>query len=162
MSHFYKIALFTISISAQFAQAQKANNEEIKVILERHNFWRSEVNIPDLSYSKELATVAYSWASELQKTCAFKHSGNSFGENLFKGTAGYYSVGDAIDSWASEQVDYNYENNKCNKGQVCGHYTQIVWKNTKTVGCAKIICNGNVTWVCNYDPPGNYVGQKPY
>ena len=45
---------------------------------------------------------------------------------------------------------------------MCGHYTQIVWKTTTEFGCAKSICEGNVTWVCNYNPPSNWVGEKPY
>lgn len=44
-----------------------------------------------------------------------------------------------------------------------GHFTQIVWKSTKQVGCATVVCNGlgNVDssspipfTVCNYGPPG--------
>jgi pathogenesis-related protein 1 len=38
----------------------------------------------------------------------------------------------------------------------------MVWKNTTEVGCAAIECNGMTLWVCNYNPPGNYRGQKPY
>jgi hypothetical protein len=45
---------------------------------------------------------------------------------------------------------------------VCGHYTQIVWRNTKSVGCAVARGKGVEVWVCNYDPPGNYAGQRPY
>ncbi|XWS52169.1 hypothetical protein CRYUN_Cryun11dG0043900 [Craigia yunnanensis] len=35
---------------------------------------------------------------------------------------------------------------------MCGHYTQIVWKNTRRIGCARVICdNGDVFMTCNYD-----------
>lgn len=53
----------------------------------------------------------------------------------------------------------------------CGHYTQIVWRNTTHVGCATKVCDKNSPfqgftrwqfWVCNYSPPGNFVGQRPY
>jgi len=142
---------------------QEADATEIASILERHNFWRADVGVGELTYSQDLAKEANKWAIALKKQqCAFKHSRTSFGENLFKGTVGYYTVADAVDSWAGEKQDYNYEGNKCAKDKVCGHYTQIVWQNTTEVGCAKNICDGSVTWVCNYNPPGNYVGQKPY
>ena len=144
-------------------QAQPAKEAEISDVLLRHNYWRAEVGVGKIEYSNELADVAFVWAKKLkEKNCAFEHSGNGYGENLFKGTKGYYTVSDAIDSWGAEKKDYNYSKNKCKPGAVCGHYTQIVWKNTTKVGCAQIECNGMVTWVCNYDPPGNYVGQKPY
>jgi pathogenesis-related protein 1 len=45
---------------------------------------------------------------------------------------------------------------------MCGHYTQIVWRNTKAVGCAVGGKGAREVWVCDYDPPGNYVGQRPY
>ena len=49
-----------------------------------------------------------------------------------------------------------------------GHFTQIVWKNTKEVGCATVMCDslGNVDsseampfTVCNYSPAGNANGE---
>jgi pathogenesis-related protein 1 len=48
----------------------------------------------------------------------------------------------------------------------CGHYTQVVWRNTQRVGCGYSTCQSQgytfEIWVCNYDPPGNFIGQTPY
>ena len=46
--------------------------------------------------------------------------------------------------------------------QSCGHYTQVVWANTLSVGCGVAVCPTGTIVVCNYAPPGNYVGEKPY
>ncbi|MGL1885951.1 MAG: CAP domain-containing protein [Reichenbachiella sp.] len=155
--------LASLLISPLFSIAQKANSEEIELLMDRHNVWRTEVGVDKLTYSEELAEVANQWAIQLKKEgCAFKHSQNSYGENLFKGTSGYYTVGDAIDAWGNEKKDFDYKKNQCKKGAVCGHYTQVIWKATTEVGCAKNICNDIVTWVCNYNPPGNFIGVKPY
>ncbi|MBP6876371.1 MAG: hypothetical protein KBD56_09885 [Candidatus Eisenbacteria bacterium] len=43
-----------------------------------------------------------------------------------------------------------------------GHNTQVVWKGTKAVGCAKAFGNGEMIVVCNYSPPGNVPGQSAY
>ncbi len=47
-----------------------------------------------------------------------------------------------------------------------GHYTQIVWKETTKIGAAMfyVKLNGKKTVVvaCNYAPPGNVLGRKPY
>jgi pathogenesis-related protein 1 len=46
---------------------------------------------------------------------------------------------------------------------LCGHYTQVVWKNSMEVGGGMAICdNKSQVWVCNYNPPGNVEGEKPY
>ncbi len=55
-------------------------------------------------------------------------------------------------------------------GQVCGHYTQRVGRETRQVGCAWAQCTRNspfrvstwYLWVCNYALPGNFVGERPY
>lgn len=150
-------------ICIQFSFAQKADDKEIELLVARHNFWRADVGVGEITYSDELAEVANSWAKQLKEQgCEFKHSKNAYGENLFKGTVGYFTAADAVDSWGSEKQDYDYGKNKCAVGKMCGHYTQIVWKNTTEVGCAKVICDGSVIWICNYNPAGNYVGQQPY
>ena len=42
--------------------------------------------------------------------------------------------------------------------------THIVWSSTRRVGCARVDCYGGrgVFITCNYDPPGNYIGERPY
>ena len=61
------------------------------------------------------------------------------------------------------------------KGQtrpiIVGHYTAIVWRDTQQIGAAKLEFElvddaGNsrryIAIICNYDPPGNRTGKKPY
>ncbi|CAN7015733.1 unnamed protein product [Brassica rapa subsp. trilocularis] len=70
---------------------------------------------------------------------------------------------EAVNMWVSEQADYDYGSNTCASGKQCGHYTQIVWKNSARLGCAKVSCDNGQTFItCNYDPQGNFVGQWPY
>ena len=40
-----------------------------------------------------------------------------------------------------------------------GHFTQVVWRGTKRVGCGRSQCKGMDIYVCEYDPPGNWEGQ---
>jgi hypothetical protein len=134
-----------------------------------HNMARANVNpsastpIPPLTWSSEVAAVAQAYA----ENCVFKHSSNSYGENLYATTGGG-SPQDVVGSWVSEVSDYNYGSNSCSG--VCGHYTQVVWANTLRLGCGTAQCTKNSPfgggsweiWVCNYDPPGNWSGQKPY
>ncbi|MEO9870411.1 CAP domain-containing protein [Ekhidna sp.] len=165
-----KIPLFLLSLlwftSSNIPDEQTAlTDEEINMILDRHNYWRADVGVNEkLEWSDEMAALAADWAKKLKrKKCGWEHRpDNKFGENLFKGTAGVFDAAYVVDAWASEKADYNYKRNKCKSGKMCGHYTQMVWQTTKKVGCAKIECDGMDIWVCNYDPPGNWVGKKPY
>ncbi|XVF08006.1 hypothetical protein REPUB_Repub06bG0188000 [Reevesia pubescens] len=59
---------------------------------------------------------------------------------------------------------YDPKSNTCAKGEMCGHYTQVLWKDTVRVGCARVkCCNGKGFYVIyNYDPPGNYINEHPF
>lgn len=67
----------------------------------------------------------------------------------------------AVQFWLYERLDYDYNENECIK--MCGHYSQIVWANSERVGCGRALCSNGWGYiiVCNYDPPGNVVSQKP-
>ena len=44
-----------------------------------------------------------------------------------------------------------------------GHYTQIIWNNTVSVGCGGATGgDGYFRFVCRYSPAGNVIGQKVY
>ena len=142
---------------------------EVEDLLQLHNKTRAEVGVGPLSWSQKLAIYAQEWANHLASTtCRLEHRPRSgrgeheYGENLFMGTAGYYSVADAVKAWVDEKVYYRGETLNASNWNASGHYTQVVWESTTYVGCAKVECKGNIIVVCNYDPPGNILGQKPY
>ncbi|MHB1015206.1 MAG: CAP domain-containing protein [Desulfurivibrionaceae bacterium] len=154
-------------------------------MLQEHNTLRSAVGAPELRWSDALARQAAAWANRLKKeSCTMQHSHGDLGENLYWASplkTGSKSKGSStwkwrllpqsikeknvVASWATEQRWYSRATNTCNAppGKTCGHYTQMVWKNTREVGCAKAVCDDNSqVWVCNYAPAGNVAGQRPY
>ncbi len=143
--------------------------QEVRQVLTSHNEARAKVGLGPLLWSDRLATYAQEWANHLASTSRRMehrpHSGEwkqEHGENLFMGTAGYYGVADAVAMWERERSVYDGGPICESNVHACGHYTQLVLRTTKRVGCAKVQCAGNVIVVCNYDPPGNFLGQKPY
>lgn len=137
-----------------------------------HNEVRAATaSMPRLFWSNDLAAFAQEWADELAaRGCGLEHRPSSgefaqqYGENLFWGSGNTWTPQQVVDAWASEVDFYDYERDTCEAGQMCGHYTAIVWKGTLQVGCARASCDGSVgqVWVCNYNPPGNVEGQRPY
>jgi pathogenesis-related protein 1 len=142
-----------------------------------HNDVRARVSpVPDpplgaLVWSEEAAGVARDWAAR----CRFEHNTGrgALGENVFASSeeAPPDVVEQAIASWAAEEKDFDVVANRCAAGAECGHYTQLVWRATRGVGCAVATCTTGSpvpdegAWtlvVCNYAPPGNIVGEKPY
>lgn len=147
-------------------KVQATTTSDIYQYLKGHNDARAAVGVAPLAWDERLTSYAQWWANQRQYDCALRHSGGPYGENIFwGGGSGYdWSPAYAVQYWVNERNNYDYNSNSCAYGQQCGHYTQIVWRNSKRVGCAKVVCyNGRGTFItCNYDPPGNYVGSWPY
>ncbi|WP_299484555.1 CAP domain-containing protein [Acaryochloris sp. IP29b_bin.137] len=133
-----------------------------KEMLNAHNQWRQSVGIPPLTWSDNLAKHAQEWANYLAKDNfkLYHRPNNPYGENLTWAAYQKLSPTQVVNMWGEEVKDYNYDTNRCSG--VCGHYTQLVWENTTEVGCAQVRSGHQEVWVCNYNPPGNYRGQKPY
>jgi len=123
-----------------------------------------------LCWNASVASGAQAWAN----ACSWRHNPNlsNLGENIAAlggdESAGGWRV--ALALWADEAANYDYANNACSG--VCGHYTQLVWRSTTQVGCGLKVCTTGSpfgprgsTWtmiVCDYRPPGNFNGQRPY
>ncbi len=154
-----------------------------------HNAARRSLDLdpplPDLVWSEELADFAQEWAETLvnDDNCGtiFHRMQNMYGENIAsRGTMPFrveYSPEEAVESWFSEIDCWEYGTirgtESCEAACIsdlnstgCGHFTQIAWRNTRAVGCGYATCESQgwttEVWVCNYDPPGNYIGQTPF
>lgn len=149
-----------------------------------HNEARAALGLPDLSWSPEIAEFAQQWSDSLvEEQCgSIAHRNQDrYGENI--AMRGSTRSGDvftpeaAVAGWVAEEACWEFGTisgtERCDTACVrdlssngCGHYTQVVWRNTQRVGCGYSTCRGGnfnyEVWVCNYDPPGNYIGQEPY
>jgi uncharacterized protein YkwD len=134
---------------------------KLEGLTDAHNAVRKKVGVPPLRWSRSLARHAQSWADRLAaQDCALKHRpSDKYGENLFWSSQPA-TASEVVAEWGSEAAGYDHRTNRCKA--TCGHYTQVVWSSTKIVGCGVASCGGGDVWVCNYDPPGNIVGRKPY
>jgi chitinase len=128
--------------------------------------------LPSMSWSDGAAAAADAWARQ----CTWAHDPKlrtlGYGQNLFASTSAPTPAA-VVTNWASEAANYDYASNTCAAGKVCGHYTQVVWRTSVGLGCSMVRCNtgspfgsfnGGVWWnvACDYAPPGNWIGQRPY
>lgn len=150
--------------SSEGTEASSSESGRMVGITEAHNVIRREYGVPELSYEPELEAVSAEWIAHLASSgCMLEHNWDSpLGENLF--WSNYPETPEAVVGWwASEVQFYDYESNSCEPGQMCGHFTQVVWSTTERVGCAVGACDdGSEIWMCNYDPAGNTIGVLPY
>lgn len=140
----------------------------ISAMLQQHNSYRAALQLPPLEWSPALASDAFDWARQLAEADKGQHDpgiAGKEGENLWWGTANAFSFGDMVRAWGNEKKFFRegiFPDCKTSRGAVVGHYTQIVWRNTRSVGCALVGNGRNDFLVCRYSPPGNVIGQRPY
>jgi Raf kinase inhibitor-like YbhB/YbcL family protein len=148
--------------------AQGITAEDKEQLITYHNEVRNEVGVGPVSWSDEAAALAQKWADHLAATGEFKHNeqkGN-FGENIAINS----SVLGGAKAWYSEIKDYRPGAKIGEPGaqfEIVGHYTQMIWNSTEKIGAGVAVMSkgdfiGQVVLVCNYAPPGNYLGEIPY
>ena len=159
MSH----RLLALAAAGLLAAPAFAATLDPDTLVAAHNKYRAEVSVPPLTWSAEVAASAQAWAEDMASSGKFRHSGSRYGENIWAGTANAYSLDEMVTSWGDEKANFEYgTSSNSRNGGVVGHYTQIIWRNSTQVGCGLASGGGTDYFVCQYNPPGNYVGQQPY
>ncbi|XP_004624495.1 peptidase inhibitor 16 [Octodon degus] len=164
-------ALLLLLATAGPTTALKEDEKQLMVQL--HNLYRTQVSPPasdmlQMRWDPELAAFAKAYAQK----CVWGHNKDRGrrGENLFAITDEGLDLPLAVEEWHHEREHYNFSAAVCATGQMCGHYTQVVWSKTERIGCGSHFCETlqgveetNIhLLVCNYEPPGNVKGQRPY
>jgi uncharacterized protein YkwD len=106
-----------------------------------------------------MTAVAQNWANTLAARNIFAHSGTQgYGENIYASTSRSVTGRDPVDLFYAEIKYYNY--NAPGFSKATGHFTQVVWKSSKSIGVGVAKGRDGTTYVVvNYYPQGNYQGQ---
>ena len=114
---------------------------------------------PALTIDPALDKKAQAYAEHLAKIGKMVHDPtnrkNLLGENLAHGSNAITKV--SVRGWYNEITSFNFKNPGFS--MKTGHFTQLVWKNTKKAGFGVAIESKGVFVVCKYSPPGNVDGQ---
>jgi pathogenesis-related protein 1 len=159
-----------VTIDSQFSKQS---------LLDAHNKAREDVGVMSkYTWSDTISRDAQRYADEMALSGVWEHDAKNhtgyangpYGEKLviskFKPT---YSF--ATKALVDEKEFYHYgkigDEDTCDTGKVCGHYTQVVWERSREVGCAvsRYVTGQHKDWyiiVCKYQEPGNYLNETPY
>ncbi|KAJ5135642.1 uncharacterized protein N7515_004920 [Penicillium bovifimosum] len=152
----------------------KAANSYQESLLYNHNIHRSKHTANSLAWSQDLADKARTLAMR----CKYEHDtsiggGAQYGQNIGYGVDAAQVGEDIISKMMYKDEEPHFQNlygqatPDMSNFDAWGHFTQIVWKQTKEVGCFTYTCpdlantgakNSPFT-VCNYMPAGNYAGE---
>ncbi|XP_036597480.1 Golgi-associated plant pathogenesis-related protein 1 [Trichosurus vulpecula] len=128
-------------------------------LLKAHNEYRRRHGCPPIKLDNKLNHDAQQYADALATTKVLKHSSESSrgncGENL--AWASYDQQGrDVADRWYSEIRNYDFKSPGFSPES--GHFTAMIWKNTKKMGVGKACANDGSSYVvARYFPAGNIV-----
>ncbi|XP_054793807.1 pathogenesis-related protein 1-like [Prosopis cineraria] len=127
--------------------------------LRAHNRARDDVGVGPMRWDPDLAKYAQDHGNKLKVSCRIVPSAGPYSENLAR-NRGDLTASRAVNMWVSEKPNYDYESNSC-KGGPCLQYTQVVWKKSIWLGCAKVRCDNGLGTIiiCIYNPKGNIKGN---
>lgn len=139
------------------------NSAISKWVLQFHNEFRAQFGTAPVTWDASLAQTE----ADHTKSCEWKHQG---GDNLamvaMSGTGVNTPATNLMTGWADEWKDsYGPDG----KATALNHFTEMVWKDVKSIGCSwNIDCKGefwngyehNIYFTCKYSPAGNFVGQQ--
>ena len=146
---------------------KKAIHQLWKKTLEKHNEFRKKHRIENLELNETLCEIAQSRAEKYSKTDLEKlymippnlYKGDIVGENIAI-IDNYDDINfeDIINKWYEEKQKYDFNSN--NYIENTGHFTQLIWKETKEVGFGhKKSFNGKMYFIAIYYPAGNIFRQ---
>jgi pathogenesis-related protein 1 len=166
ISYFQFFLFFSFYCGSLTSQSHRIVYSEAdrQAILLAHNQERRLVGNQDLTWDYDLEEFAADWASTLaSRGSGLSHRpNNKYGENCYWSSTSYVNPDAAILSFNEEKKIYRYGPVSYQNYGVTGHYTQVVWYRTTKVGCAAVSGNSGTFVVCNYNPPGNFIGDYPY
>ncbi|MGH0176932.1 UNVERIFIED_CONTAM: hypothetical protein FKN15_073962 [Acipenser sinensis] len=132
--------------------------------LESCNERRSAHGAKPLTEDPEMSRGAESWARHLLSQRKLKHSTTSHGENIWAKMGGADATltgREVVDAWYEEMKNYDFS--QPGYQEKTGHFTQLVWRGSRTVGVGSASDRkGTIIIVAQFQPPGNITNPGFY
>lgn len=149
-------------------QVSDAADADPRDWLAAHNRAREDVGLPPLAWSDRLARDAAGWARYLARSNRYDHASpdarRGQGENLWRGPKGYWTAWEKVGFFLAEKRHFRPGDfpdvSRTGRWSDVAHYTQIIWPQTREVGCALAQTVSDEVLVCRYWPAGNIWGAR--
>lgn len=150
------------------------------VMTNYHNIHRTNHSVSTVTWNSSLADSAL----QVAQRCVFEHdmdvNGGGYGQNIAawgasdvsSGEENKYGAVSVTDQWYNSEMENWSYYGQANPPDgmdidLYGHFTQVVWKDTVSIGCATAYCPDGEMYsgmnayftVCNYFGPGNWGGE---
>ena len=134
------------------------NNNLYEILLNKHNYYRKFYNSPELELNDDLCKLAQEYAdkcADLQSTdlSPVLYENECIGESISELNGDISTSSTICDEWAQEKKDFDFRS-KIYNGKA-KHFTQMIWKNTRSVGFGFSSSNNKNYFVSFYFPAGN-------
>lgn len=162
----------TTASTASQSTSTSVSSDYQQGILDSHNIHRRNASVSDLVWSDDMASIA----AEIAASCVYAHDtttgGGGYGQNIGAGSPPSGVPAMITNEMYNDEINwyplpYGVANPDMTNFEHWGHYSQIVWKSTTSVGCATQYCPNGLAntgsdvspyfTVCNYDPPGLFL-----
>lgn len=167
LKHFLAAVSSSVALAAPALAQPPALDPLSARLLAAHNRERAAVGVPPLQWDPFLASAAASYGPSIAAVGRLQHSPRASRpgqrENLWMGTRGAFSPEQMVGSWAEERSMFRpgiFPNvSRTGNWLDVSHYTTMIWRTTRRVGCAVYRTASWDFLICRYSPPGNLDGQ---
>lgn len=151
------ILFLNISVFAQGLDAGQKHN-----FVEEHNVHRKIVGSPPIRWSDTLELAAQKQVNLIVANPNSADIDDYYGVNLYRSVK-EPTAADVLANWVKQQKYYHGEEITEKNKFIYGQYTQVIWTQTVSIGCAMAQTQGGMyIVVCFYNPKGNIINQKPF
>jgi hypothetical protein len=128
--------------------------DRIKLI-SRINSIRKKHQVNTLEWDYNLEAQARNVAIKMKETkeCEYENSDKNYFSELFSSTMSRLTESQVIEGWYETAYHYDFKLKKFKLNGINAEpMINLLWDETKKVGCGRVCCLGRELWVCDFFP----------
>lgn len=135
-------------------EAASCTLDRVKII-SRINSIRKKHQVNPLEYDANLESQARSVAIKMKEmnACNYDNNEKNYFSEVFSSTITRLSESQVVESWYETAYHYDFKKKKFNLSGINAEpMINLLWDETRKVGCGRVCCVGRELWVCDFFP----------